>query len=172
MGPADARICRMSANRTGFPTALCIAALLAASSAARAEPAREETLAFFLEQAGAASATNAAPASLEPMLAALEAIAAKKPDEPLLRALFEYQATHPGAQDPRPALAMGRLYWAQPKAFRAAFRSLDAAQQRRVMPYVEFGWKECIRPKNKSDRWLRQLQQELDRLSAGMVNAR
>ncbi|HPA20777.1 MAG TPA: hypothetical protein PLU30_23720 [Verrucomicrobiae bacterium] len=159
---------------------LCSLAVLAPATSTAQSPTREDILSFFLQanaQTNAPSApvaptTPPATDSLQPMLNALENLASKKPDDALLRALFEYQLAHPGAEDPRPALAFGRLYWAQPKAFLATFRSLDPPQQRRLMPYVEFGWKECIRGKVKSGRHFQQLQQDIDRLGASMINAR
>ncbi len=161
------------------PTLLAIALLAPCISGAHS-PSREQILAFFAEANAPAHATDPsapaapspAPDALEPMLAALEQIASKSPDPDLLRALFNYQLAHPGAHDPRAALAMGRLYWAQPKPFLAAFRSLDPPLQRRLAPYLEFGWKQCIRGKVKSGRHFQQLQQDLDRLAASMINAR
>lgn len=156
--------------------ALAALALLAPCLSPAQTPARDEIIAFF---AAANAPTNAppettapAPEALDPMLAALEQVASKSADPDLLRALFEYQLAHPGAQDPRPAIAMGRLYWAQSKAFLATFRSLPAPSQRHLMPYLEFGWKQCIRGKVKSGRQFQQLQQGIDRLSASMINAR
>lgn len=163
--------------------ALCAISLFGPTICLAQSPSREEVLAFFLQanaptNVPSAPATPVAPATppatdtLQPMLVTLEQITSKTPDEALLRALFEYQLTHPGADDPRPALAIGRLYWAQPKAFLATFRTLPAANQRRLMPYVEFGWKQCIRGKVKSGRHFQQLQQDMDRLGASMINAR
>jgi hypothetical protein len=153
---------------------------MAPATSAAQSATREDILSFFAQANAGTNAPALAPApspsaavdSLQPMLLSLEQMASKKPDDALLRALFEYQLAHPGAEDPRPALAFGRLYWAQPKAFLATFRALDPPQQRRLMPYVEFGWKECIRGKVKSGRHFQQLQQDIDRLSASMINAR
>lgn len=163
---------------TRFAIACLTAAVLTPHPSQAQTPTRDQILAYFA-QANAPSDAAASPPSpapptdtLEPMLAALEQIAAKKPDPDLLRALFEYQLAHPGAQDPRPALAMGRLFWAQSKTFAATYRSLPAVNQIRLMPYLEFGWKQCIRGKVKSGRHFQQIEAEFDRLRASMINAR
>lgn len=134
-------------------------------------PTREQILAFLATDTATAQGPSTAE-QLGPVLDALERLATKTPDVALVTALLCYQKGHPGSEDPRPAVAMGRLYWAQPKAFLAAFRALDGPSQRMLMPYVEFGWKQCIRGKIKSGRHFQQLQQDIDRLSASMINAR
>lgn len=171
-----------------WPISLAIApwaiALIVPATSPAQSPSRDEILAFFahantptLTPADVpAPATPPAPSAvadaLGPMLAALEQMASKKPEPDLLIALFNHQLAHPGAEDPRSALAMGRLYWAQPKSFIATYRTLPAQSQRRLAPYLEFGWKQCIRGKLKSGRHFQQLQQDFDRLMAGMINAR